>query len=159
MDRVSVRTALDSRPALIVTAGTRSCAIPLCHVAETMRPLPVEPLTGMPEFVRGVSVIRGAAVPVVDLAALLENGRPGATCGRFVTLKLGERRVAIAVDTVVGARDLQPAELGELPPILRDASAGLIEMIGTRDAQLLVVLRASCIVPDEVPAPVRESER
>jgi chemotaxis signal transduction protein len=37
-----------------------------------------------------------------------------------------------------------------LPPILRDVAADLIEAIGTRDAQLLVVLRAARIVPDEV---------
>jgi purine-binding chemotaxis protein CheW len=47
-------------------------------------------------------------------------------------------------------RTLDPAKLGELPPILRDAAIGIIEAIGTRDAQLLVVLRAARMVPDEV---------
>jgi purine-binding chemotaxis protein CheW len=118
-----------------------------------MRPLPIEPVAGMPGFVRGVSVIRGAAVPVIDLAALLESGQPSAaTCGRFVTVKVGDRRVAIAVDTVVGARDLDPEQLGDLPPILRATSAGVIEMIETRDAQLLMVLRASRVIPDELRA-------
>jgi purine-binding chemotaxis protein CheW len=136
--------------ALIVTAGARTCAIPLRYVAETMRPLSIEPVAGTPGFVRGVSVIRGAPVPVVDLKSLLENGEASATYGRFVTMKLGERRVAIGVDGVVGLRNLDSAQLGELPPILRDVAADLIEAIGTRDAQLLVVLRAARIVPDEV---------
>ena len=137
-------------PVLIVTVGARACAIPLHHVAETMRPLQIEPVAGTPGFVRGVSVIRGAPTPVIDLRALLENGEPSATFGRFVTMKLGERRVAIGVDGVVGVRNLDPTEIGELPPLLGDAAADLIEAIGTRDAQLLVVLRAACIVPDEV---------
>ena len=142
--------ASERSPVLVVTVGARACAIPLHHVAETMRPLPIEPVAGTPGFVRGVSVIRGAPTPVVDLKALLENGENSATYGRFVTMKLGERRVAIGVDGVVGLRNLDSAQLGELPPILRDVAADLIEAIGTRDAQLLVVLRAARIVPDEV---------
>ncbi|MCX6539541.1 MAG: chemotaxis protein CheW [Acidobacteria bacterium] len=135
---------------LVVTVGAHTCAIPLHHVAETMRPLPIEPVAGTPGFVRGVSVIRGAPTPVVDLKALLENGENSATYGRFVTLKLGERRMAIGVDGVVGLRNLDSAQLEELPPILRDVAADLIEAIGARDAQLLIVLRAARIVPDEV---------
>jgi purine-binding chemotaxis protein CheW len=146
---VTVR-ASERSPVLIVTVGARACAIPLHHVAETMRPLSIEPVAGTPGFVRGVSVIRGVPTPVIDLNALLENGENSATYGRFVTMKLGERRVALGVDAVIGLRNLDSAQLGELPPILRDVTADLIEAIGTRDAQLLVVLRAARIVPDEV---------
>ena len=142
--------ACEKSPVLVVMVGGRACAIPLHHVKETMRPLPIEPVAGTPGFVRGVALIRGAPTPVVDLKALLENGENSATYGRFVTMKLGERRVAIGVDGVVGLRNLDSAQLGELPPILRDVAADLIEAIGTCDGQLLVVLRAARIVPDEV---------
>jgi purine-binding chemotaxis protein CheW len=67
-----------------------------------------------------------------------------------VTLKLDDRQVVIGVDSVVGLRNLDSAQLGELPPLLRDVTSGLIESFGTRDAKLLLVLRAARIVPDEV---------
>ena len=137
-------------PVLVVMVGARACAFPLHHVAETMRPLPIDPVAGTPGFVRGVSVIRGTPTPVVDLQALLENSENSPNYGRFVTLKLDDRRVAIGVDSVVGLRNLDSAQLGELPPLLRDVTADLIESFGTRDAQLLLVLRAARIVPDEV---------
>ena len=140
----------EESPALVVTVGARACAIPLIHLSEVMRPLPIEPVAGTPAFVRGVSVIRGLPTPVVDLKALLENGENSATYGRFVTIKAEERRVAIGVDGVAGLVNLDSAQLGELPSILRDVAADLIEAIGTRDAQLLVVLRAARLVPDEV---------
>ena len=139
-----------ANPALIVMIGTRACAIPLLHVAETMRPLPVEPVAGMPDFVQGVSVIRGTPIPVVDLAALLENRGSSPTHGRFVTVKVGERRVALGVDRVVGVKNLDPARTGELPPLFRNSNAGLIEAIGASDAQLLFVLCAARLVPEEV---------
>ena len=150
MQQVLTVRASNSSPVLVVMVGALACAFPLHHVAETMRPLPIKPVAGTPGFVRGVSVIRGVPTPVVDLKALLENGENSASYGRFVTLKLDDRRVAIGVDSVVGLRNLDSARLGELPPLLRDVAADLIEAIGTRDAQLLVVLRATRIVPDEV---------
>jgi purine-binding chemotaxis protein CheW len=95
-------------------------------------------------------MIRGVPTPVVDLRALLENGECSATFGRFVTLKVADRQVAIIVDSIVGMRTLDSVEPGELPPMLRDVASGLIEAIATRDEQLLMVLRAASIVPDEV---------
>jgi len=130
--------------------GARACAFALHHVAETMRPLPIKSVAGTPGFVRGVSVIRGTPTPVVDLKALLENSDNSPSYGRFVTLKLEDRRVAIGVDSVVGLRYLDSDQLGDLPPLLRDVTADLIESFGTCDAQLLLVLRAARIVPDEV---------
>lgn len=137
-------------PALIVSVGARRCAVPLEYVIETMRPLAIESVAGTPGFVRGVSVIRGEAVPVVDLACLLANDASDYAPGRFVTLRVGERRVAIAVDGVVGVRDLAPSVIRELPPLLRDVRADLIEAVASSDEVLLFVLRASHIVTDEV---------
>ena len=148
-DVLTVR-APEISPVLVVMAGARACAFLLHHVAETMRPLPIKAVAGTPGFVRGVSIIRGTPTPVVDLKALLENSENSPGFGRFVNLKLDDRQVVIGVDSVVGLRNLDSAQLGELPPLLRDVTFGLIESFGTRDAKLLLVLRAARIVPDEV---------
>ena len=150
MQHVLTSRASETSPVLVVMVGALSCALPLHHVAETLRPLPTKPVAGTPSFVRGVSVIRGTPTPVVDLKALLENGENSPSYGRFVTLKLDDRRVAIGVDSVVGLRNLDSAQLGDLPPLLRDVSADLIESFSARDAVLLLVLHAARIVPDEV---------
>ena len=150
--------ATEVSPVLVVMVGTRACAIPLHHVAETMRPLPIQSVAGVPNFVRGVSVIRGTPTPEVDLKALLENSENSLSYGRFVSLKLEERRVVIGVDSVVGLKHLDSAQLGELPPLLRDVNTDLIESFGTRDAELLLVLRTAHIIPDEVWASLEETE-
>jgi len=156
-DVLTVR-ASEISPVLVVMVGARACAFPLQHVAETMRPLPIEPIAGTPGFVRGVAVIRGLPTPVVDLKALLENSDNSPSYGRFVTLKYDARRVVIGVDSVVGLRNLDSAQLAELPPLLRDVTADLIESFGTLDAQLLLVLHAARIVPDEVWATLAAAE-
>jgi purine-binding chemotaxis protein CheW len=133
---------------LVVGVQGRLCAVPLTHVIEIMRPLPVEPISAVPSFVKGISIIRGIPTPVVDLGVLL--GMPNGVAGRFVTLRVGERQVALSVDSVLGVRELDVSKIGELPPLLQGASKDVIEAMGTLDEQILVVLCAGWELPDEV---------
>jgi purine-binding chemotaxis protein CheW len=121
----------------------------LTNVVETMRPLPIEPLANMPPFVLGLAVIRGVPVPVVDLGAIVA-ARSGRSTSRFVTLRLGKRSVALAVDAVVGVRGVSPESLGQMPPLLRDADANFVHAIGTLDAELLVALGSTLFLDDSV---------
>jgi purine-binding chemotaxis protein CheW len=134
---------------LLVTASSKACAIPIAHVVETLRPLPIERMAGVPAFLLGLSVIRGVPMPVVDLEAVVGVGHPD-PISRFVSLRLGERRVAVAVGSVIGIRELDAASVEEMPPLLRDARAEVIEAVGVLDARLLLVLRASRLLPEEI---------
>jgi len=134
--------------ALVCRVLTRLCALPLEHVSETMRPLAVEPLSGVPAPVVGVAIIRGAPLPVVDVACVLAGKESHPT--RFVTVNVGARRVALAVDAVIGVRSIPTEALNDLPPLLKDANTDVIAAIGTLDAQLLVVLRSARLVPETV---------
>jgi len=137
-----------ARRSLVVRVQTRVCAVPLMHVVETMRPLPVKAIAGMPSFVRGVSIIRGVPTPVVDLGAVL--GVPGGIAERLVTLRLGDRQVALCVDAVLGVRDLDLSVIQELPRLLQGTSTDFIEAIGMLDNEFLMVLRMGWELPDEV---------
>ena len=107
------------------------------HVREVMRPLRIERVPSAPAYMLGLSVIRGDNVPVLDLGSMLE-GRPAAAT-RLVVLRVGERSVALAVTAVVGARALDRAELGALPPLLAE-SRELVGALAVLDGALLEVL-------------------
>jgi purine-binding chemotaxis protein CheW len=135
---------------LICRVGSRVCGVPLAHVVETMRPLPVEPLAHLPSFVDGVSLIRGRPTPVLDARRLLgQEGERGAR-SRLVTLELAERSAALVVDEVLGVRSVEVAELAELPALLRDAENEVVAALGTLDHELLVVLEHSRLLPEAV---------
>jgi purine-binding chemotaxis protein CheW len=125
------------------------CALPVAHVLETMRPLAITPLSQMPAFMLGLSLIRGAAIPIVDVGAMLGADSVRKT-KRFVTLRIGERSIALAVEEVLGVREISPASLQQLPPLLRDASAQIVSAIGTLDAEFLLVLRVARILSEQV---------
>ncbi|HLF06005.1 MAG TPA: chemotaxis protein CheW [Thermoplasmata archaeon] len=133
---------------LVIRAGPILCAVPLHSVSETMRPLPTEPLSGMPPFVKGISVIRGTPTPVVDLNVVLGNSAE-ARPRRYVLLRLKGRPVAIAVTEVLGVEDLGNRPLADPPPLLGSVTRELIEAIGVLDAELLAVLKGSFAIPEE----------
>lgn len=131
---------------LLCRTCTLLCALPLNHVIEIMRVLPVEAISGAPHFVRGLSIIRGSPVPVVDTGKLFgEQGTPSA---RLVTIRVGDRTVALAVDEVLGVRAIETDVVVALPPLLRDAGGDALSAIGTLDAELLLFMNAARIVPD-----------
>jgi purine-binding chemotaxis protein CheW len=128
--------------------GDRSLAVPLDCVIETMRPLPLRAFAGVPRFVLGVAVIRGAVVPVLDVGAVL--GVPGVRPARFVTIRLDERVVALAVDAVLDVRTLAEARLQDVPPLLGGLDQAALSAIGTLDSGLLLVLGQAHLLPDLV---------
>ena len=144
-------TGLDSgRSAdwLVCRAGAGLCALPLGPIVEIMRVLPIEPVAAPPPGLRGLSLIRGVPVPVLDLAALM--GESGAPAGRLVTATLSGRKIAFAVDAVLGVRRLDPALADELPPLLRDSARDAVAAIGTLDAELLFLLETGKLVPPDL---------
>jgi purine-binding chemotaxis protein CheW len=130
---------------LLCRIGNQACALPLSHVVETMRPLPVRSLPGMPAFIAGLSMVRGAPLPVVDAAALL--GQRGMPPSRFVTLQVGSRQVVLAVPEVIGIRALAADPFHGLPPLLGGAQADIVAAIGALDTEFLWLLDAARLVP------------
>jgi purine-binding chemotaxis protein CheW len=137
-----------TRRMLLVTSARRVWALPLAELRETMRPLAIEPIGGAPEFVLGLSVIRGRSVPVIDLARLLDSGQRSSKIKRFVTLKVGERAVALAIEDVLGVEDLDSQLLEELPPLVRDVGSEHVAALGTHDSRLLLVLETARLLPE-----------
>ncbi|MNS65122.1 CheW-like domain protein [compost metagenome] len=136
--------------AVFALAGDRAVAVPVDTVIETMRPLPVEPLAGLPPWVEGVALIRGRPTPVLNVAALLgESGQ--ASLGAFVTVRAERCALALAVRRVTGVGSLEPGEWQALPSIAAGVTEA-VEAVGVLGARLTTVLSASRLIPDEAMA-------
>ncbi len=132
---------LDVHPALVAKIGELTCAIPVEHVVEILRPLPVEPpaaATPRAPYVAGIAIIRGVATTVIDTARLLALGSHTVT--RFVVLRSPGRKTALTFEGVSG---VHPVALGELRP-LRDLLPAAFPDVG--DA-LTAVIAATRVMP------------
>jgi purine-binding chemotaxis protein CheW len=103
----------ETQQVLIARVRSLRCALALTDVVEVMRPLPVARLEGLPTFVLGAAMIRGAAVPVIDLGAILV-GPEGARPTRFLTIRSGARIAALAIEEIIGVRTIARTELRQL---------------------------------------------
>jgi purine-binding chemotaxis protein CheW len=135
---------------LLCRAASVICALPIGQVMEIMRPLAIEEIAGAPACVRGLSIIRGTPMPVVDFGLIIGDCVTRAT--RVVTIKAEERPVALAVEDVLGITTIAAEALCRLPPLLRAAATDAIAAIGALDTELIVFLRTARLVPDDVMA-------
>src|SRR5262249_37016070 len=138
--------SLETRPVLLLRVGAQMCALPLEHVLETLRPLPVDAVLEAPHYVRGMAIVRGVTLPVVDLRRLL--GIERSTAGRWVTLKAGSRQIALEVDAVIDVRRLPTSTLRPLPPLLARAKPEIADTLAVLDAQLVLVLEVTRLLPE-----------
>lgn len=121
-------------------------AVPVGAAVETLRPLPTDPLADVPRFVVGVAVVRGAPLPVIDVGILLAGEAEAA--GRWLVCRVGARRVALALSSVVGVRSVPADALHDLPPLLGEAASAAAGALAALDSELAVVLDAARCVPE-----------
>jgi len=133
---------------VLLQAGLHLCALPVSVVLETLRPLSLRPLAGAPAGVLGVGVVRGSPVPVVDLAVFVAGAPSASPARRWVMVRCGSRAAALAVDGVAGIRTLPPGAV--TAPLVAGAAQGALAALRVCDADLVLVLEASRLVPEGV---------
>jgi purine-binding chemotaxis protein CheW len=132
---------------LVFRAGSLLCALRLDDVIETMRPLVVRPLAGTPAYVRGVTIVRGVPMPVIDVARLV--GSEQAEVSRFLAVRTERGAIALATGPVLGIRANEPESLGPHSALFVRSSP-LVAGVSTIDAEPLLLLQSMRVVPDEV---------
>jgi purine-binding chemotaxis protein CheW len=134
---------------LLVSAGTWRCALPLAGVVETLRALPLHPCSSVPAYVRGVSIIRGVATPILDLAAFL-GAETAALPERLVVMRSGARPLALAVDHVFGIRSLDEETARPLRGVLTPFARGQVRSLRALDGELVALFEDAIVLPDEL---------
>lgn len=129
---------------LVFRTGATLGALPVEHVVETMRPLALTAIASAPVYVAGAAVVRGEAVPVIDLARLVTGTT--APVARWVSVRSGARSAVLAVSEVVGVRR---AGASHAPALVGGVATSVLDALGVLDRELLVVLTAARLVTEE----------
>lgn len=125
---------------LTFTLGAEMFAIGILHIKEIIEYGALTAVPMMPGFIRGVINLRGAVVPVIDLASRF-GGQPSEitrrSCIVIVELRLpeGETRVlGVVVDTVSAVLDIDAGNIEPAPAfgtrIRTDFIAGMAKVNG-----------------------------
>lgn len=133
---------------LSIYSANRHCALPIDAVIEVLRPLPLQTLADSPPFLLGLAVVRGAGIPVLDLARLLDDAsEPHA---RWVHLRVGARRLALAVRQVGQVQDLSQLDWQPLPPLFDGSAATAVAQLAERDRELYLQLQVMRLLPEAI---------
>lgn len=118
-------------------------AVPLTNVLEIQRVPRITALPHVPDWLRGVTNMRGDVLSVVDLrmllgVKLLDHSQEE----RMVVVKSTVEELAIGwiVDRVVGIRGIAPGETKPCSELSADSAPGFIEGIVQRDDRVIAVL-------------------
>ena len=118
-------------------------AVPMENVLELQRLPRVTPLPSVPEWLRGVTNLRGEVLSVVDLRSLL--GLPPAESSvsqRLIVVRSTLEEIATGwiVDRVIGVRRLAIQDLQPCSTLTTGAAVGFLNGIVACDDHLIAVL-------------------
>lgn len=137
---VAQAAAQEPRQYLTFALGAEMFAIGILHIKEIIEYGTLTGVPMMPGFIRGVINLRGAVVPVIDLASRF-GGRPGEitrrTCIVIVELQAGEGEthvLGVVVDAVSAVLEIAGADIEPAPAfgtrIRTDFIAGMAKVGG-----------------------------
>lgn len=104
-------------------AGDQSFCIELNRIREIRRWEPITMLPHSPPFVLGVVNLRGAVIPIIDLAAKLGFPPLNPTKRNVIIIcNLGDQVIGLLVESVSEILTVKMAEVKEAPRVKEDAS-------------------------------------
>jgi purine-binding chemotaxis protein CheW len=128
---------------VIFTLEGTAYSLPISHITEIGRSLPITPLPNVPSWVLGVSNLRGDIISVLDLRAFL--GKQPLAQARDCRMMVVRSRheditTALLVDRVREIRHLISEKVGLPTALMEDRSALYMRGVYEHNGQLLVVL-------------------
>jgi len=111
---------------LTIRAGGETLALPLAEVTEVLQPRPLTRVPHGPASLLGLVNLRGAVVPVISLATLVDGAASPVTGASRLVLMWAHAPVALLADAVVARADAGGARRLDLQALLGQTFAGLL---------------------------------
>jgi purine-binding chemotaxis protein CheW len=132
-----------------LVAGQQSFCIEITLIREIRRWSPVTILPHSPEHVLGVMNLRGAVIPIVDLASKLGFPKIEPTSRNVIIIThFNGRTVGFLVDSVSEILSIKPEEIKETPRVRDDDSSLCILGVIAIDDDMTRVLDLAALMPN-----------
>lgn len=133
-------------------AGQEFCVEVMC-VREVRGWTPATPLPNAPSYVCGVVNLRGAVLPVVDLAARL-GLTPAEPTGRHVIIVawIGQQLVGLLVDAVCDIVAASDEMIQPTPAVACEDVRGLVKGLMALDGRMISLIQLENLFPPPIAA-------
>ena len=129
--------------------GEHEYSVDIMSVREIRGWTRATPLPHSAPFMRGVINLRGAVLPIVDLACRLDLG-PTETTERnvIIVVQVRGRSIGLLVDAVSDILSIPRSELQAPPDMLSDASNCFVRSLTVVEGRMLRILDLAAVHPD-----------
>ncbi|WFF42785.1 chemotaxis protein CheW [Salinicola endophyticus] len=126
---------------LVFSLGDEEYAVDILKVQEIRGYENVTRIANVPEFIKGVTNLRGVIVPIIDLRLKfhLENVEYGGQTV-VIVVNVADRIVGIVVDGVSDVMSLTPDQIKPAPEFGVTLSSDYLNGIGSLDDRMLVLV-------------------
>lgn len=139
---------------LTFVLGREVFALNILNVKEIIEYGQLTEVPKMPVFIRGVINLRGAVVPVIDMAARFD--KPSAQITRKTCIVIievahaqGTQDVGVMVDAVNEVVDIESANIEPAPSFGANIRADFIEGMGKMDGKFVIILNVNRVLSIE----------
>ena len=116
-------------------------ALEVAYVREIVRIQQVTPLPNAPSLIEGVIDLRGAVIPVVDLARALSRGEGEKTLNaRIVVLEIDGLVLGLQVDAATDVLSLEAHRLEDVPDLAAHAGYDAVRHVVRREGEAPVMV-------------------
>lgn len=155
---VKAPVAVEASPAQYLTfqLGGEMFAVGILNIKEIIEYGSVTEIPMVPPFIRGVINLRGAVVPVIDLASRFGGKRSEVsrrTCIVIIELAEGEERqdIGVVVDSVSEVLEIPASEIEPPPAFGARIRADFIEGMGKVNGKFVIILDVAKVLSvDEI---------
>ncbi|WP_355660785.1 chemotaxis protein CheW [Halomonas salifodinae] len=140
----------DSREFLVFSLGDEEYAIDILKVQEIRGYENVTRIANAPDFIKGVTNLRGVIVPIVDLRIKFHLDKVeygGQTV--VIVVNVGQRVVGIVVDGVSDVMTLTPEQIKPAPEFGVTLSADFLSGLGSLEDRMLVLVDIDKLLTSE----------
>lgn len=123
-------------------------AIPIMKVREVINRPEITALPQASSFLAGVTNLRGAVIPVVNLKKLMDLPANGGAENKVIVLASGRMTFGVLVDGITGVMHINESAI-EPPTSVPPGQAGQVEGVATFDHRLIVLLEPRKLIPLE----------
>lgn len=129
--------------------GDQEFCIDIMAVREIRGWTPTTPLPRAPSFMRGVVNLRGAVLPIIDLAARLgyPSSEPTARHAIMV-VQVGGQVVGMLVDAVSDILEITPDMVQPTPDLASGSTLGFVKGLITIDQRMISLIELSAVLPE-----------
>jgi purine-binding chemotaxis protein CheW len=120
--------------------GGEEYAIDILQVQEIRAHEAVTRIANAPAYIKGVTNLRGAIVPIVDLRVRFGFPESGATLPVVIILNIAQQVIGVVVDAVSDVLGLTREQIRPAPEVGGAIAAGFIRGIAPIDERMLIVV-------------------